>query len=225
MPLVARSFDDKFLSKNLIKHVEEFAFIYQPELKLTVLENAVALQGVLSVSGPKGVFDAYQVCIGVPFSFPLDEPVVYEVGERIPKTPDRHINPGSNSCCLGVWEEWLLTTSSPSFTGFMNELVNDYFTSQSWFELYGEWPYGQRSHGQQGVAEAYCRLLDIDLDANAAESYLRLLGYNNIKGHHWCSCGSGLRLRKCHISKVRKLQMIIAPSMANRMLQRLTANG
>lgn len=222
MSLAARSTDDKLFSKNLRKDVEEFAFIYQPELKISVLENVVVLQGMLSVSGPKGVFDAYQVCIGVPFTFPLDEPVVYEIGERIPKTPDRHINPGSNSCCLGVWEEWILTTSCPSFSGFMNELVNDYFTSQSWFELYGEWPYGQRSHGQQGVAEAYCSLLDIDLDINAAESYLRLLEDNNIKGHRWCPCGSGLRLRKCHFSKIKELQMTIAPSMANKMLKRLT---
>ena len=197
---------------------------HQPELSVSSSEDAIVLGGRLVVSGPKGPFDSYQVKLGVPANFPWEEPIVFETGERIPKIADRHVSPTRKNCCLGVWEEWLLTTSNQRFETFLTGWMHDYFVSQSWFEAKGEWPYGQRSHGKAGIVESYAYLLEVDSDAKVIVNHLKLLARETIKGHSPCPCGSGLRLRKCHRDSIQQLSNRIRPTMAKRMLARIAPN-
>jgi hypothetical protein len=93
--------------------------------------------------------------------------------------------------------------------------------SQCWYEGTGKWPFGDRSHGRLGVLESFCELLGIDVDQGQAVSYLRLLARETIKGHVACPCGSGKRLRNCHITKFTDLREWMLPFMAKRMLDRI----
>ena len=85
----------------------------------------------------------------------------------------------------------------------------------------------RRREGHDGPGDMDSRLrrnglwLGTTRDADLMADYLRLLSRAEIKGHAACPCGSGLRLRNCHIDRVLKLREQICPSMAKRMLARI----
>jgi len=194
---------------------------HQPELKMRTFDGSIVLEGNLIVSGPMGPFDTYEIRVVVMMGFPWREPIVFETANRIPRIADRHISEGNGDCCLGVWEEWLLRSKNHSAAAFINGPLHDYFLSQSWFETKGVWPFDDRSHGSLGILESYCDILDLDLDRKVAMAYLRTLSRGRVKGHVLCPCGSGLRLRNCHSSKLESLRLLIRPHMAKRMFDRL----
>ncbi len=94
---------------DILAQVQEAVAAHQPELNFTTIKDILVLEGLFVVSAPEGAFDSFQVKIGVSAGFPWEEPVVFEAGNRIPKVANRHVFPEHGNCCLGVWEEWLLT--------------------------------------------------------------------------------------------------------------------
>lgn len=146
-------------SGELLVLIQQAVATHQPELSVTATENMIILDGPFVVSGPNGPFDSFQVKVGIARNFPWQEPIVLETGGRIPKTVDRHVFPKDGNCCLGVWEEWILTTPEHTFEAFITGIMHDYFVSQTYFELKGEWPFGERSHGNEGILESFSYVL------------------------------------------------------------------
>ena len=209
--------------KDLLANIRQAVAAHQPELEVETADGFIVVTGRFVVSGPEGPFDSYEIKLAVTGDFPRREPVVFETGGRIPRVLERHIYPQHGCCCLGVWEEWLVTAPEHTFDAFITGVLHDYFLSQTHFEIRGEWPFGERSHGKAGILEGFAELLDIDIDAGAIAEYLRLLSMNQVKGHHSCPCGSGKPLRRCHRSKVDELKKRISAAMARRMLNRIGA--
>ena len=206
----------------LLNQITTAVAVHQPDLNISIFNEHIELEGCFVLNSSMGEFDTYDVKIQVSQDFPQTEPSVYETGERIPKTADRHVCPESRICCLGVWEEWLLTTSEPSFSEFLSGPLKDYFVSQSWFEVKGEWPYGERPHGTDGLVESYAEVLGVDENLEIVIAHLKTLALPVAKGHLKCPCGSNKRLRYCHRNEVNSLRAQIKPIMAKRMLSRIT---
>ncbi len=170
---------------------------------------------------PAGPITSFDVKIIVPPDYPRSEPKVFEVGDRIPRCADRHINPDGD-CCVTVWEHWLATADDQSFADFLSGPLYEYFLSQYWFERTGTWAFGERAHGARGLHDAYAEVLVIaDQKVDDVVYFLRLLSQDWPKGHWLCPCGSGKILRFCHRQKVLELHERVTPGIANRMLQRL----
>lgn len=206
---------------DLLKEVRAYIEVEQPELAARVHKDMVVVEGKLLV-GPTGAwFDFYDVLLVFLPDFPNTEPLVWEVASRVPRTADRHVFPKDGNCCLGVWEEWLICAPSHALADFMGGPLQSYFESQTYFELHGDWPYGQRSHGVQGVVEAFADVLSVAPRLGLVRQYLSTLAREDIKGHHPCPCGSGLRLRKCHFDQLRTVAGRVSPLMAGRMLRGL----
>lgn len=205
------------ISDDFYSEVQNAVAKLQPELTVLRSDTLVILEGLFVVSGPSGPFDSYQIKAGVTGSFPADEPLVFEEGGRIPRIADRHVFPDHGNCCLGVWEEWLLTGPDHRFEAFLTGPMHDFFVSQTYYEVHGEWPFGERSHGRLGVLEAYSDLLGVAPDARIISEYLHLLSRQKIKGHALCPCGSGKRLRQCHSNDLQGLSRKIPRFMAKRM--------
>ncbi len=201
----------------LFSEVQKAVAQHQPELSVLRSASLIVLEGLFVVSGPNGPFDSYQIKAGIAADFPAEEPMVFEEGGRIPRIADRHVFPKDGNCCLGVWEEWLLTAPDHRFETFLTGPMHDYFVSQTYYEVNGTWPYGERSHGILGVLESYADLLEVSPDAKILADYLHLLSRQKIKGHALCPCGNGKRLRYCHSDDLRRLNQKIPPFMAKRM--------
>ena len=175
-------------------------------------------------SNPEGPITQYDIAIILAPTYPYQEPKVFEVGNRISRCADNHIN-FDGSCCLTVWEHWLITTDDNSFVSFLKGPLYEYFISQLWFERTGEWPFGERPHGEAGLVEAYADALDIPNNKKDVTYYLKLLSLDWPKGHWLCPCGSGKRLRYCHRDEIIALHNRIPPKIASRMIKQLEPGG
>ena len=200
----------------------------QPKLHAGVSNADIRVQGTYLVfengvvSNPAGPISEFEIDMVLPARYPHREPKVYEVGGRIPRKPDRHIN-SDGDCCITVWEHWLLTAPDHSFAAFLDGPVNEFFLGQHSYESTGTWPFGERSHGQKGLVEAYADGLGIPHRKSSLNYYLRLLSQAWPKGHWLCPCGSGKRLRYCHRADLMHLHDRVPPRMAKLMLRRLAS--
>lgn len=157
-----------------------------------------------------------------PEDFPYRAPTVRETAGRIPLTLDRHVIPKTGDCCIQVPDEWFLIDDSKSIVNFLNGPVRNYFLGQSLVETGEPWPFGERSHGVKGIYESYADILGIS-DPGEIRRYIAYLSKSVVKRHWDCPCGSGKRLRNCHLAQLRSLQSKVSSRFAQSALSRLDA--
>ena len=118
----------------------------------------------------------------------------------------------------------MVTAPDHKFKTFLTGIMHDFFVGQTCFEVKGEWPFGERLHGQAGVLGSFADVLGVANDTTIVVQHLKLLSMREIKGHNSCPCGSGRKLRQCHREKLEELTKRIGPAIARRMLNRITLN-
>ena len=80
---------------------------------------------------------------------------------------------------------------------WMDEYVEPYFVTYEYFNEYGNYPFGERSHCSLGIIESYQELFNAK-DLQEAFTLANYIRDHEYRGHHLCICGSGKRLRNCH---------------------------
>lgn len=175
--------------------------------------HVIAENGVMSVRGSFGVthagaeLDWYQINVVLPHDYPSSPPRIFEVGGRIPRVSDRHVNP-DETLCLGVNEEIWMQCESLEIGDFLEGPVRSYLIGNSLVEQGQPWPHGERSHGAAGVQEFYAETTGIS-DARKIVALLQILQRDKVKGHWPCPCGSGNIIRKCHADIMYRLHQRI----------------
>jgi hypothetical protein len=204
----------------LLDEVRDAIAADQPDLRLLVENGRVALRGTFVLHDTEGVLDRYQIEIRFPDQYPDDLPAVEEIGGRIPRVLDRHLVGADGKACLLVPEEWFVLSENRSFIAFLNGPIKNFFLGQFLVEGGKPWPFGERSHGLQGLLESYGELIGID-DPTKVGPYLDCLRRGRIKGHWDCPCGSKRRIRDCHQEQLQLLSQRIPPKVAHSAHQRL----
>jgi hypothetical protein len=194
----------------------------QPDLRATVVDDVVQVRGSYAVRDGGVVLDRYQVEIRFRRDYPKTLPVVEEIGGRIPRTADRHVSADGTACLL-VPEEWLLAADQ-SFKAFLDGPMKSFFIGQLLVEAGKPWPFGQRSHGYDGLIEAYMELLGIS-DPIRVVAYFDCLRRTALKGHFECPCGSKKRLRNCHRAELQELAKRIPQHIAQQAFDRLRSSA
>jgi hypothetical protein len=202
----------------LLEEVRTSISADQPDLRLAIVDGFVSARGSYALHDGEVVLDRYQVEIRFPREYPNALPVVEEIGGRIPRTADRHVSSDGTACLL-VPEEWLLSQDQ-SFKAFLSGPMKNFFLGQFLVDAGMPWPFGQRSHGREGLIEAYMQLLGIN-DSNRVAAYLDCLRKKALKGHFDCPCGSNKRLRNCHRAELQELSKRIPPAIAQQAYERL----
>ena len=224
--------------------VGKLAELYATVQKITAIRQSSLLAekvaGHIVLNGPFKVFDslnaeidAYQVCVKVPQCFPRAAPIVHEVGGRIPRTTERHIFPVTGACCLCATPELLKLGAHTPYKAFdilLTQYMQNYFFSQCCFERRGVWPFGERSHGGEGLLESYAEMLDTNEDWFVIADHLILLSKNKKTDNNaMCPCGSGKKLLLCHKHKIanlrKKIPCYVAKQMYENWLKILTARS
>lgn len=171
-----------------------------PELSLTMTDREYAVvRGVVRVIEDRG----YYVELAVPNDYPQSVPELWCDPAEIPWIVDRHVFPRTGRACLCVASEYRIHWPHGSdLTDFLQRLVVPYFVAQLYYEAHGSWPKnGERSHGREGVLEAYRDLLSKmgAVSEQIIQNVMRLMASRqHPKGHDSCPCGNGKKLRKCH---------------------------
>jgi hypothetical protein len=177
--------------------------------------DRVVVRGTFPIVHEGELLDRYLVEIELPSDYPNAIPVVREVGSRIPRSEDYHINRTGEACLFIPDERWLVYPPGTSFLEFLNGPVRNFFLGQSLFALTNMWPFGQRRHGADGIHEYYAQLLGTD-ELTLILGYLECLSRPVLKGHWECPCRSGERLRDCHRVQIEDLRTKISPAVAAR---------
>jgi hypothetical protein len=206
----------------LLEEVRRALAADQPDLRATIVDGAVQVRGSYAVHDGGVVLDRYQVEIRFPRDYPKTVPVVEEMGGRIPRITDRHISADGTACLL-VPEEWLLA-GDQSFKAFLDGPMKNFFLGQLLVEAGKPWPFGQRSHGYEGLIEAYMELLGISNPTRVA-AYFDCLRRTALKGHFECPCGSKKRLRNCHRADLQELAKRIPRDIAQLAFDRLRSSA
>ena len=212
----------------LLQEITKTIAFHQPKLRIICVSPSIVIEGGFLLTG-KGYgkrIDEYDVRIIADYRYPQKEPKVFEMSGRIPRNADHHIN-NDGSCCIGVWEQWLITSDNNSFSQFIKGPLHQYFLSQWCFEKKGKWPFGERSHGEKGVLEACSEIVGIPSKKEPIIRYLKTLSLKEKqgcwpKGHWLCPCGSGYIIRKCasdHAENLKSLHKKIPPRNARALLK------
>lgn len=206
-----------------IEQVRRALTFSQPFLEFFEDEDSIFAKGWYVVSDgahADGPVWKFEVLCAFSRGYPKQEPIVLEIGEAIERIADRHMYT-NGVCCLCVWEEWLAKSSDTSFQSFCDGPLHNFFLSQVIFEQTGKWPFDERSHGAKGVAEGIASVLGFEVTAAQANRYASAVGAKELKGHWMCPCGSGDKLRNCHLEQVQSLRAKIGRGPANALQSRL----
>lgn len=152
----------------------------------------------------KGVFcsDNFNLKIEIPSDFPSTIPKVFEIDNKIPK--DYHKN-SSTELCLGTPVDLYVKWKERTFSFFIKEIVNPYLYRWIYFNKFGYEPWDDRSHGKNGIIEFYSEYLEIKADFNKVFKFLYILINGNVRSNTFCPCGSGRKIKSCHMHKLNKL--------------------
>jgi len=191
-----------------------------PDLRVLEKDNTIFVVGTFPLVFEGLTVDRYEIELRLPPDFPDSIPVVRETGGKIPWKYDRHVNPDNGEACPIVPEEWLLSPDHDSLVNFLDCPLRNFFMGQSLVEQGDPWPFGGRSHGIDGLFEAYGELLGTT-DRGATFRYLTCLSNNRIKGHWECPCGSKKKLRNCHLDDVCTLKTKVPSWVAKKAVERL----
>ncbi len=181
-----------------------------PTLHIEEVDGRILIRGSFSISYQGTALDWYLIELSLPDDYPMSPSVVREVGGRIPRELDRHVN-SDGSLCLAVSEDmWIKWNGKFDVANFLEGPIRNFLIGNSLVELGHKWPYGERAHGSAGVCEFYREAVGI----GKPEQVLQLLGYlskERVKGHWPCPCGSGRNVRNCHRETILQLHAQIPP--------------
>lgn len=145
------------------------------------------------------VFDDYKVEIVLPIAS-AKLPYVIDRGGSI--KPDYHHYYANGQLCLETDVKIIYDFANGfDLLRWMNDYVEAYYFSYEYYNRYGEFPYGERSHDLAGVLEAYKDLLGTE-DAQKTYDLMMFMVSFNYRGHNLCPCKSGAKLRNCHGEKM-----------------------
>jgi hypothetical protein len=177
-----------------------------PTLRLVMERRQRVIKGALNVEHEGKFLAGFQIEILLDVTDVLGLPMVKEVGGRIPRTPERHINVADGSACLYLPEDLVVRHRKPfDVSSFISGPVRTFFLGQAGFELGAPFPLGEWGHGSSGIREMLAGLLGFD-DTDVCVAFLELLSGKVIKAHWSCPCGSRRLLRCCHQDLVQGLR-------------------
>jgi len=161
-------------------------------------ETQIKLTGEISVNcKSNGYFlvDDYLIQIVIPLG--SDElPYVIDTGNRISKDYP-HRNKNGTLCLETDASIRIRFLEGFSLVEWMQEFVETYYFSYEFFQRYGEFPFGERGHGLQGIMETYQEFFQ-EKDPVKVLALMSSISEHSYRGHLLCPCGSGRKLRLCH---------------------------
>lgn len=192
-----------------------------PELHLNQRAGIVVVAGSFLLVDGQEVVDRYKVEIEVPKTYPKGIPVLREVGGRIPRDLNRHVESDGKACVFLPDEYCYRHPDGMDLIDFLKGPVLGFFVGQSLVECGQPWPQGERRHGEDGVIEFYGELLGTN-DRRVIRCYLEVLAAEQLRGHWECPCGGGKRIRQCHRERLVELRTRISRSVARGSLARIS---
>lgn len=186
------------------QQIEELRHHYGDLDRESESEKEIILAGKIFVNRTHNGFTlrkSYAIKIVIPFDSE-DLPYVIDVAGAIAKDYPHRYSDGR--LCLETDTAIRIRFASEfSLLVWMQDYVETYFFSYEYYIRYGEFPFGERSHGIKGLLETYQDLFRTE-NLTQAASLVLFIRNQRYRGHIPCPCGSGLKLRNCHGKYIMK---------------------
>ncbi len=191
---------------DLNKSIDQFLDRYPGMSTAPLLDSGASLKGVFSFTASSDdyeeISDEYRLDIFIPKDYPNAIPVIEEVGNKIARVPDNHLN-GDGSLCLGTpLQLKMIVTQFPELIDFAAKCLVPYLYAISYKLKYGtDMILGELDHGVQGIIQEYSKLLGLR-NQDQIKQALYLLGLKRrIANKKQCPCGCRRRLGACPIHR------------------------
>lgn len=185
-----------------------------PEMSLRPVgaDGVTCVKGLLSFKANQDIEDAFELEIRIPAAFPREAPVVHEIGGRIPKHPDFHVN-GDDSLCLGSPLRLKKTLADhPDIVRFAEQcLVPFLYNVSIKLRCGGSFPTGELAHGLPGIIEDYMDLMGLSRPGQVVAAIRALAVRKRIANKRPCPCGCGGRLGRCSFHQTLNELRHLAP--------------
>lgn len=165
-----------------------------------------------SFDGSPAVEDSYQIHL---VAFPEHQeklPEVYEIGGRIPRDGDHHINPAGNLCLGSPIRLHMILRKGFRLTEFVERCLIPFLYATSLAEQGHErFKLGELPHGAAGLLEDYAKLFGCVARADVLR-YLETLTLKKRRANQKpCPCLCGRKLVKCRTHKVMVMLRATVP--------------
>ena len=150
---------------------EEVESVYT-ELHFISRARRILVTGYYPLFEDTRVWDRYQVKLQLSQDSPEGIPSLYEIGDRIPRKPDRHMEPDGKACIVLPDAYWYEHPEGMSILDFLNGPVRHFFVNQSLIDL-GQsnvWQVGEWKHGADGIVEFYKAIRSANIPKIAIEN-------------------------------------------------------
>jgi hypothetical protein len=188
-----------------------------PSLQFFTESGKNYLRGSFPLESEGRILDRFVIEIELPERGRDTIPAIREIGGRIPRIVDNHINPNGDICLFVPDERWRVFPRGATLLDFLNGPVRNYFLGYCLKEAGEDWPFGERHHGKSGIIEYYEEVVGTNNQV-VIKKYLEVLSSKNLKGHWKCPCLSGKKIRDCHQSQLEDLRQKIDRSAAEKSL-------
>lgn len=143
------------------------------------------------------VTDAFDLRIVVPHAFPRDLPKVWEIGDRIPRDKEHHVNRGG-SLCLGSPLSLLdIVNRNPTLPHFAEKCLIPWLYAMSKKLAGGDLVFGELAHYGEGLLDDYVQLFRLHTSAQARAALKLLTIKRRVANKRKCPCGCSRRLGRC----------------------------
>jgi hypothetical protein len=189
-----------------------------PDLVVLRHQGRIVAEGRVALFANGEIVDDYGIRVVMPLEGTGDQPQLFELGGRIPRTHDRHIDDNCGKCCVMATDEFPFRyPGGCDLLTFVRGPVRDFLVSQAHYEQHGKWPFEPRSHGLAGRLEFYAEQVG-SKNAGIGLRVCMLVAAASTSRHIECPCGSGRLLRKCHRAEIRRLREHIPRELAQQIL-------
>ena len=167
----------------------------------------------------------YSLRIATPQAFPQDYPVVYEVGNAIPRHPDWHVNIHDGSLCLGSRLGLKLELKAKPYLAKFLSVTLDPFLYAVAVKLETGRPFvfGELRHGGAGVVQDLAERLRIP-ECAVPGAFALLAQPDAVARLQGCPCGCNRTLAECETyQRVCTIRSLESPEWFAEMSVQLTA--
>ena len=193
-----------FSKENALQQVNSLLQIYD-KLHIEKESNQeIILTGEILVNRTASSYTLYKTYhIEVHIPFESDKlPYVFDIGNAIDSNYNHQYKDGP-LCLETDFAIRIRFVDGLNLVSWMQEFVEPYFFSYEYYQRFGCFPFGERSHGIEGILQSFGDVFQ-ETDNIKVCKILMFIYSDRYRGHLPCPCGSGKNIRIAVESNIKQ---------------------
>ena len=188
--------------KDIITLINDFIHIFEGMETVPYIGDGYCLKGRFDFRAEHSlcpiVEDVFELEILIPSKFPKDLPLVKEIGGRIPRNSDFHINYDDTICLGSPLSLAIYLSNKSSLVDFAFEVIIPYLYAVTLKLKYDrDFIFGELAHGAKGLYQDYSGIFGLIDNSQILQAFECLIVKKRLANKKQCPCGCGNRLGRC----------------------------